>query len=567
MSNDISGELRNAMRAANRLLQAGMALCLLLTLFVDVAILVVPIYDMQLYDRVIQSRNMDTVLFLSLACLAGLLLYGLVDMLRSAALLAIADGIATKLQAPLLRHAIGSSLAGDTSTSTQAMRDIHQVRGFLGSGAVCVPLDVLCGGLLLTVLFLLHPAYGFLGLGGAALLVLLNLVTDALTRQGLAAANLTRQRLANELSERLRDPEVTEGLGMLPEIGRRWALQHEAALAQLHHAHERAHLLASIAKMAKILLQAGVMVLGAVMILDHRTTPGSLMGANLLLNKLLGPFDALVGSWRHWVLSLSAWRRIRSIATGPELSPSEQALSPDSTHSIDAPGLVLSQMSYCLPVQGRVLLRNVNLTLLPGQLVGVVGPNGAGKSTLLRLLVGLLAPTEGSIHLDGTSLAASDRRRIGYLPQNVGLLDGTVAENIRRFAESGDVIGPARQAGVHELIGRLPRGYDAELRPGAHALSGGQLQRVGLARALFGDPRLLVLDEPDASLDHEGEVALRSALLAARDRGCIVVLTTHRQGLLAAMDQLLEVQDGHVVAVAPPATGAADMREMKVQPA
>jgi ATP-binding cassette subfamily C protein len=338
-------------------------------------------------------------------------------------------------------------------------------------------------------------------------------------------------------------------------------------LAQLHHAHDRAHLLASFAKMAKILLQAGVMVLGAVMILDHRTTPGSLMGANLLLNKLLGPFDALVGSWRHWVLSLSAWRRIRSIATGPELSPSEQALSPDSTHSIDAPGLVLSQMSYCLPVQGRVLLRNVNLTLLPGQLVGVVGPNGAGKSTLLRLLVGLLAPTEGSIHLDGTSLAASDRRRIGYLPQNVGLLDGTVAENIRRFAESGDVIGPARQAGVHELIGRLPRGYDAELRPGAHALSGGQLQRVGLARALFGDPRLLVLDEPDASLDHEGEVALRSALLAARDRGCIVVLTTHRQGLLAAMDQLLEVQDGHVVAVAPPATGAADMREMKVQPA
>jgi ATP-binding cassette subfamily C protein len=540
-------DLRAALTLADRLLSRGMALCLLLTLFVDTAILVVPIYDMQLYDRVIQSHNLDTVLFLSLACLVGLVLYGLVDMLRSAALLAIADGIATRLNIPLLHHAVSNGLAGDISTSTQAMRDIHHVRNFLGSGTVCVPLDVICGILLLTILFLLHPAYGFLGLGGAALLVLLNLLTDVLTRDSLLKANMQRQRLANELSEQLRNPEITEGLGMLPAIGRSWAKQHAAALQQLHHAHDRAHVLASCSKMAKILLQAGVMVLGAIMILAHATTPGSLMGANLLLNKMLGPFDALVGSWRQWALALAAWRRIRTLrAPENELLPVVTAdLTP--TH-----GLVLADVTYRLPGQGRALLQGINLTVAPGQLLGVVGPNGAGKSTLLRLLAGLLRPTEGVICLDGVRLDSADRPAIGYLPQNVGLLDGTVGANIARFSDAEDAIEAARQAGVHELIGRLPQGYDTALGPDTNAMSGGQLQRIGLARALYDSPRLLVLDEPDASLDHAGEIALRSALLSTRARGAIIVLTTHRPALLEVMDRLIELQDGQIVSTTAP---------------
>jgi ATP-binding cassette subfamily C protein len=545
-------DLRVAVADADRLLRGGLALCLLLTLFVDIAILVVPIYDMQLYDRVIQSRNLDTVVFLSLACLAGLVLYGLVDMLRSAALLAIADGIATRLQMPLLHQAVAGGLAGDATSSTQAIRDIHHVRSFLGSGAVCVPLDVLCGGLLLTVLFLLHPAYGFLGLGGAALLVLLNLLTDALTRADLLAANSRQQRLAGELSERLRNPEVTEGLGMLPAIGRRFARENAAVLQQLHHAHARAHGLAGVSKMAKILLQAAVMILGAVMILAHATTPGSLMGANLLLNKLLGPFDALVGAWRHWALALAAWRRIRALRSATidhaaSMPLTEPRWAEPRWDTPVAEGLVLRDVTFRAPGEGRVLLSCINLTVPPGCLLGVVGPNGAGKSTLLRLLAGLFPPTEGAIFLDGTPLQSANRPQIGYLPQNVGLLDGSVFDNIARFAPDNDPIAAARDAGVHELIGRLPGGYETDLRPDAPALSGGQVQRIGLARALLGAPRLLVLDEPDASLDHAGEDALAATLLAVRARGGIVVLTTHRPGLLAVMDRLLELQDGRVV--------------------
>jgi ATP-binding cassette subfamily C protein len=550
--------------SANRLLWAGLALCLLLTLFVDVAILVVPIYDMQLYDRVIQSHNMDTVLFLSIACVIGVALYGLVDLLRSAALLAIADGIASRLHAPLLKESIAQSLEGAASGRMEAMRDIALLRSFLGSGAVCVPMDVLCGPLLLAILFMLHPAYGFLAMLGASLLVALNLLADALGRPGLLAANEARQAVADELNERLRDPEVTEGLGMLPAIGRRWARAHHAALVRLHHAHDRAHLLASACKMAKLLLQAGVMILGALMILAHATTPGSLMGANLLLNKMLGPYEQLVASWRQWVLALAAWRRICTPPDSPPAMPFAPALAAPALETLPATGLVLHDVGYCPPALGRALLEDITFTLQPGQAMAVVGSNGAGKSTLLRLLTGLALPTRGAIVLEGRRLDQFDRARIGYLPQTIGLLDGTVGANISRFTPHGDPIAAARQAGVHDMIGRLQRGYDTELRVDAPALSGGQMQRIGLARALFGSPRLLVLDEPDASLDGEGDAALRTALRAARAQGAIIVVTTHRASLLTEMDVLLELHAGRVVSLSAPKTPAAGRR---LQPA
>jgi ATP-binding cassette subfamily C protein len=545
------------LKDANGVFLKGMALCLLLTVFVDIAVLVVPIYDMQLYDRVIQSHNLDTVLALSFACLIGVAMYGLVDMLRSAALLAIADGIAARLHAPLLQNTIAQSLEGVAGGSLDAMRDIATVRGFLGSGAVCVPLDVIVGPLLLSVLFMLHPAYGFLAMFGASLLTFLNLLGDAAGRPGLLAANEQRQRLADQLTERLRDPEVTEGLGMLPAIGRRWAHQHEAALETLHHAHDRAHLFASASKMAKMLLSAGVMILGALMILGHTTTPGSLMGANLLLSKMLGPYEQLVTSWRQWALALAAWQRIRQMPEAGDLPAGfghqiGQPGMPRRTPT-DSAGLILQDVVYRPASLDRDLLKEISVTLAPGQALAVIGPNGAGKSTLLRVLAGLAEPTSGAIWLDGLPLSQLNRRNIGYLPQNVGLLDGTVGANIVRFSTGSDPIGAARQAGVHDMIGRLPRGYDTELRLDAPALSGGQLQRIGLARALFGQPRLLVLDEPDASLDSDGDGALRRAIQTARGQGSIIVMTTHRAALLSEMDLLLELREGRVVSLKKPA--------------
>jgi ATP-binding cassette, subfamily C, type I secretion system permease/ATPase len=537
------------LRHARRDLFVGMALCLLLTLFIDIAVLVVPIFDMQLYDRVLQSRNMDTVMLLSVACFTGLAIYGVLDLLRSAALLAISDALVLRLRTPLLRHAVACGLRGEGGGAAQAIRDVEEMRTFLASGAVCVPLDAICAPLLLAVLFMLHPAYGFLGVLGASVLVLLGVAMEAFARPKLTAATQVQQGLTGELARHLRDPEVSEGLGMLPAIGRRWLARHAQALQQLRHAHEIGHALEQSAKIARLLLAAGVMILGAVMILGRATTPGSLMGANLLLNKLLGPFDHLVGSWRHWGLALAAWRRIGMM----DFDNPAQARTPAAGAE---PGLALHNVSFALPRQTRPILDNVSIAVPAGLALAVVGANGAGKSTLLRLLAGLITPSAGQITLDGAPLVAGEH--IGYLPQGVALLDGTVGANIGRFVTDADVarhadaIAAARDAGVHELIGRLRLGYDTEIGADGASISGGQRQRIGLARALFGAPRLLVLDEPDASLDHEGDTALLAALATARARGSVVVITTHRPRLLAGVDLVLMLKEGRVHSLGPP---------------
>jgi ATP-binding cassette subfamily C protein len=547
---------------AGRDLWGGMALCLLLTLFIDVAILVVPIFDMQLYDRVLQSRNMDTVLLLSVACSSGLAIYGILDLLRSAALLAIAETLGRRLRAPLLRHAVGLGLAGDATAAAQTVRDIEALRGFMASGAVCVPLDALVAPLLLAVLFMLHPAFGWLALLSASTLVLIGALTDVLGRPALLAATAQQQRVAGELAQHFRNAEISEALGMRAAITRRWTTHHDDALAGLRHAQHLGHKLEGVSKFARVLMAAGVMVMGAVLILAHFVTPGALMGANLLLNKMLGPFDHLLASWRQWVLALAAWRRIRRLDLAP--SPTTSTEAPTER----ARGLALHNVSFRLAGTSRELLHDLTFSVPPGAALAVVGPNGAGKSTLLRLLAGLLQPATGCILLDGAPLLPGGH--IGYLPQGVALLGGTIGANIARFATAaaehdgplqGATIVAARQAGVHDLIGRLRLGYDTELHGEGGGLSGGQSQRVALARALFGAPRLLILDEPDASLDHDGDIALLAALNDARVQGSVVVLTTHRPKLLEAMDLVLEIEGGSMQAFgprgAPPATAAA----------
>ncbi len=578
-----------------------MALALVLSVFVDIAVLVVPIYDMQLYDRVIQSRSMDTLASLSVACLVGLALYGMVDYLRSAVLVLIADRVARRLHGPVLCEAVRRGAAGHASAGVDAVRDLDELRLFLSSGAVAAPLDALCAPLLLAVLFMLHPAYGFLGVCGVAVLLLLGLVAEGLGRRGLVEATQRRAALANRLSSQLREPALTEGLGMLPAIARRWAGEQGQALGALRAASARSERLAGVSRLVRLVLQAGVMVMGALMILAHATTPGSLMGANLLLNKLLNPFDHLVESWRQWSLARAAWGRIDGLlrdAAGPAERAAAGRVASEAEGASAAAGVVatvaaggtgdvaaaataggargkardeaaggaaggvgeaagLRLRGVGVSRGGRRLLQDVGFMVPPGCALAVTGPNGGGKSTLLRLLAGVVEPDAGEVLLDGLPTAPGGRR-IGYLPQSVSLLDGSIADNVMRFAARDDAataeaILACRRAGVHEMIGRLRLGYDAPAGEAGVGLSGGQHQRIGLARALFGTPRLLLLDEPDASLDHEGDAALLRAVAAARDASAVVVVVTHRASLLAAMDLRLELREGRVAAFGPAA--------------
>jgi ATP-binding cassette, subfamily C, bacterial len=528
---------------ARNALRLGLGLAFFLTVFVDVAVLVVPIYDMQLYDRVLLSRNMGTVAMLSVACGVGLVIYGLLDYLRSATLITIADQVGRALSGPVLQAAVRRGMEGDTGAGAEALRDLSEIRAFLSSGAVSVPLDALCSPLLLAVMFMLHPAFGWLGLAGISLLTFVGVLNDILVRPATQAAADQRARAAQQLAAGLGDADLVEGLGMFPALARRWTARHGSALAAMRDAGEQAHRVGLVAKIARMALQAGVMALGAVLIIARQASAGSLMGANLLLAKVLGPFDQVVASWRRWVEAEAAWGRVRRLLATDD-QQSEAMSVPGET------GVVLAAAGFTAPRTGRPVLRNIDLALRPGTATALLGPNGAGKSTLLRLLAGVMPASEGAIRLDGEPIFTGDRSRIGYLPQGIHLLDGSIADNVSRFgmAPANAVIAAARAAGVHDIVGRLRQGYETQIGQSAAILSGGQRQRVALARALYGTPRLLVLDEPDASLDQAGEDALLQAIETARAAGAVIVVATHRQRLLARMDYALTLRDGRIEA-------------------
>ena len=539
----MSGHHALALHRARNVVWPGLALALFLTLFINVAVMVVPIYDMQLYDRVLLSRNMGTVVMLSIACGAGLVIYCLLDYLRSATFVTIADRVGRALSVPVLEAAVRRGLEGDSSAGAEALRDLNEIRSFLSSGVVATPLDALCAPLLLAVMFMLHPAFGWLGLGGISILTIVGIVNDLLVRPAITAAAEQRSRASNQLASGLSEPELIEGLGMFPALARRWAGRHAAAMEHMRDAGERSQRVAAIGKIARLSLQAGVMAMGAVLIISRHASAGSLMGANLLLAKVLAPFDSLVSSWRRWIEAGAAWKRITILlaATGDEVAV-------DLGGAVSKVGLVLDGVGFDAPNTGRGLLRDISVELLPGTATALIGPNGAGKSTLMRLLVGVLPTTHGSIRLDGTPVVSGDRARIGYLPQGIHLLDGSISDNVSRFevAPAEAVIGAALAANVHEIIGRLRNGYDTRIGRAVASLSGGQRQRIALARALFGGPRLLVLDEPDASLDQDGEEALLRAIDVARAAGAVIVVATHRPRLLARMDYTLTLRDGRV---------------------
>ena len=535
-------------------LGAGFALALGLTGFVDVTALVVPIYDMQLYDRVLQSRNMDTLTLLSVFCVVGLVFYGVLEALRSACLIAVSEAVGRHLAPIALAQGVAHAVAGDTRTGTALVRDLNEVQTFLASGAVAIPLDALCAPLFLVVLFALHPAFGFLGLAGVCALILAGIAAEWWIGPAVVAAQAARSDADYALSRDLAEPDVAEGLGMLPAIARRWAGRHGQALDRLNHVGGQALMLGGLARLLRLALGAGTMALGAVLVIAGVTTPGSLMGANLLSNKLLAPFDHLVTSWRSWVLAIAAWRRIDAMLAVTARS----SLMPAAKGSVTAmePGLLVRGVSLRTEA-GVTLLDDVDLAVSPGQLVLLAGPNGAGKSTLLRVLAGLVRPDTGTVLLDGTSPVGQGARTaaVGFLPQSVSLLDGTVLENVSRFASGAAAtdmaVAAARLAEVHEPIGRMARGYDTVLANNAVSLSGGMRRRIGLARAVYGSPRLLLLDEPDAGLDGVGTEALLRTLRACCAKGTIAIVVSHRSALRAAADQVLTLDRGRLRASDP----------------
>ncbi|MBN2885567.1 MAG: type I secretion system permease/ATPase, partial [Chromatiaceae bacterium] len=388
-------------------------------------------------------------------------------------------------------------------------------------------------------------------LGGALILTALALINEWRTREPLMAANGQAIREQQLLNAKLRNVEVIEALGMRPRIQERWLDHHLQTIGWQARASEQAAALMASSKTFRMLLQSLILGAGAWLAIQQSITPGVMIAASILMGRALAPVDQMIGSWKGFVNARASYGRLQKLLT--EIPPSQHHTS------LPTPaGRIELKQAVAVPPGGRTpVLRGIDLQIEPAEVIGMIGPSAAGKSTLARVMLGIWPLASGAVRLDDADLALYNRDElgphIGYLPQDVELFDGTVAENIARFGERDDaqIVEAAQRAGVHELIAQLPDGYDTHIGIGGATLSGGQRQRIGLARALYGDPKLVVLDEPNSNLDDRGEAALVQAIQRLRERQATVVLISHRPSVLKAVDKVLVIKEGRVEAFGP----------------
>lgn len=516
------------------------------SLFSNVLILSIPIYSLQVYDRVMSSRSGTTLAMLTVIAVGCLLVHAVLEAVRSRLMVHVGLWLERVWAPELLRRAIRRGPEGDGATGAQILRDLGAVRGFITGPGVFHLFDAPWVPVYAVVMFMLHPALGWLTLGGGAALFGLALVSELATRGPLKGAGQRLTVSQARADEYVRRAEVIEAMGMLPGLTNVWAAESRRTQDMLSVGWHRSALLAAAARFGRFFIQVAVVAVGAWLAINDHLSTGSVVAASIMLTRALAPVESLVGSWKNFMGARAAYGRIQRELIRPQAARASTALP------VPRGRLTLERTSFELPHLERPVLSGIELDLLPGEALGIIGPSAAGKSTLARIILGLQVPSRGRARLDGADMATWSRedlgRHVGYLPQNIELFPGTIKRNIARMAEPDDrkVIEAAQLAGVHEMILRLPLGYDTEIADALRNLSGGQRQRIAIARAFYGEPRLLVLDEPNSNLDSEGENALIRALLRARERGVTTIVIAHRARVLMTVDRLMLLRDGRM---------------------
>jgi PrtD family type I secretion system ABC transporter len=541
----------------------------LFSLAINLLLLVPPLYMLQVFDRVLASRSEATLLVLTLAAIGALLVMALLDVLRARLLMVAGVALDRRLGPQVIEGLLAQAARLNGREPAHGLRDVNTLRAFCGGPGLLALFDAPWLPLFLLIIFLFHPVMGAVAIGGAVLMIVLAVLNELFTREPLERAQAEARRAGRFIDTNLRNAEVVGALGMQAAVTRRWAALNDTALREQMRAGRIGGTYSGLTKFARQLIQLAMLGVGAYLVVDQHLTPGVMIAATILLGRALAPVEALVAGWRSLVEARSAWRRLRQLfAATPASQPATQLPPP-------AGALDVEKVVFALKGAERPIIRGASFSLRPGEALGLIGPSASGKSTLARLIVGIWKPLSGAVRLDGADVGAWPRERlgpyIGYLPQDVELFGGSVAENIARLGEPdpAEVVRAAQRAHVHELILRLPQGYDTDIGEAGQALSPGQRQRVGLARALYGAPRLVVLDEPNANLDHEGEEALLRTLQCLRAEGATVVIVAHRPSLLRGVDKLAVLREGSIDMLGPCAEvmarltrGAAPQREV-----
>ncbi|NHN78606.1 type I secretion system permease/ATPase [Azotobacter chroococcum] len=513
---------------------------------INLLMLTPAIYMLQVYDRALVSSNVTTLLMLTLLTVGLYVLLALLEVVRSSVLIRVGNRLDMMLNQRVFSAAFERNLRRAGGNPAQALQDLSQVRQFLTGSGLFAFFDAPWTPIYLLVIALIHPLLGIVTLIGSLLLVSLAWLTEVSTRKPLTEANQAALASGSFANNSLRNAEVIEAMGMLPALRQRWFGNHLRILDLQTLASDRAAWINGLTRFVRITLQSLILGGGAWLAIQGEITPGMMIACSILSGRALAPVEQVIATWKQLLSSRAAWKRLSALLQEfPARPPAMSLPRPSGRLSVEG-------AFACAPGSSLPILRGVTFGLAPGEALGVIGPSASGKSTLARLLAGIWPVQAGKVRLDGADVFQWNKEELGpwlgYLPQDVELFEGSIAENIARFGPlDGDaVIQAARQAGVHDMILRLPQGYDTQLSTDGGSLSGGQKQRVALARALYGDPALIVLDEPNSSLDDVGEMALIHALSDLKRRGKTLVLISHRPTVLNIVDKLLVLREGTV---------------------
>ena len=516
------------------------------SLVVNLLMLAPTIYMLQVYDRVLTSRSELTLLALSLITLVLLAVLAASEAVRSRVLVRAGLRFDQRLSSRVFRASFGAVLGPPAAAPSRAFGDLIELRQFLTGQGIFALCDAPWSPLYIGVLFLLHPWLGVLAIGFVLIQAALAWLGHRRTVAPLAAASAAQAEAMAYLKSKLRHSEVIESMGMLGNLRQRWARRHQDHLARQDAALGLAGRVTAFSKFVRYAQQSLALGGGALLVIDGQLSPGAMIAANVLMTRALAPIDQLVSAWRGFVGARDAFVRLGMLL---DAHPERHRVA---ATAIPSGAVSVSDVVAQVPGRAAPLLDGVSLSVPAGTVTVVLGPSGSGKSTLARVLVGLWPCQSGRMLLDGRPIDQWSRTElgphIGYLPQDVELFEGSIAENIARFGavDAVRVIEAARAAGLHETILRFPKGYDTPVGAEGGVLSGGQRQRIGLARALHGDPALVVLDEPNANLDDAGEAALLAAVRGCRERGRTVFLISHRPGIVEVADRLLILREGRV---------------------